>query len=201
MPAIVDLVSELSAAIVADLANYGVTLTDGAVLLGSQYVAEQSRAPRIVVYPASSKWLPKSVSSSMTTITADERILEALNRSLLTEQVTFRCHCWGVSGTEGSDPAGDYDATQVLYQSVIRVLHKSATGVYAIGDLAWTDASPANTRQIMFGREAVFSFSLKTPVLDSPLQAAPAGLVVQATTYMQQADSGDDPEVGCSDVP
>jgi hypothetical protein len=201
MPAIVNLVSALSSEIVADLATYGVTLTDGAVLLGSQYVAEQSRAPRIVVYPASSKWLPKSTSSAMTSITADERTLEALNRALITEQVTFRCHCWGVSGTTGDDPAGDYDATQVLYQSVIRVLHKSTTGVYAIGDLAWTDAALGQTRQIMFGREAVFTFSLKTPVLDSPLQAAPEGLVVQATTYLQEADSGNAPEVGCSDVP
>jgi hypothetical protein len=105
-------------------------------------------------------------------------------RAVLTENLQFEVHCWGVGGTSSaisSDPTTDFDATQTLYQQVIVATHLNCAGVYRVAPGKWADALPGATTMNVFGHEFVFGLEFQTPVLDFPLVQAPVNVQPLAT--------------------
>jgi len=157
-------------------ATVSMALTDGRILMGRQHVKERSSAPRIVFIPVRSKWGPKSVynRSQVQGYPSAEVRLQNQIRSLRTETTDFEVHVWGVAIPPDPE-GGDFDATQVLYQQVIRTLHHLAMGNYNITDGTFTDQQPSGTQLVKTGHEFVFGVTFDTPILDILLPYAPPG--------------------------
>lgn len=189
MPGIVAIVSAISDDVVAALAAGGYpALTDGKVLLGAEHVAEASAPPRVVFVPATSRWAAKQVYGPAKVQgypSANER-LKVQERALLTETFTYRVHVWGQASPP--DPAADYDATQVLYQQVVRSIHLLAPGNYTLEPGVWTDSTPRGSQMVRAGREFVFHVSFGTPVLDQLLPYAPADTAAHPTVKLDVGD-------------
>jgi hypothetical protein len=169
--------------------------TDGMFLLGRQHIFEQSTPPRIVFIPRSSGFGPKSVASRFTNAAADEIAREQAQRSIGTDKKTFEVHVWGAASAP--DPDDDFDATEVLYQQVLRTTHLLASGVYAFGDGQWADQQPTASQNVKSGHEFVFTLSLATPVLDKLLERAPSDVAALPTTILNPGD-GSTTETGCT---
>jgi len=198
MPGIVALVSAVSADVVSSLAAAGLPpLTDGAILLGAQHVKERSSPPRIVAVPSSAGWGP-AVRLPSAGDTTERRTMIA-ERSLMTEIVHLDFYCWGASVPETRD--GDYDATQILYQQVIRslfnVLGAASDRTWLPTKGAWTDSSLKAAQLITAGRAFTFGVEIRTPVPDQLLPYAPPGTAANNTTQLQPAD-GSAPGIGCT---
>lgn len=152
-------------------------LTDGRILIGRQHVFEASAAPRIVFVPVSSKWGPKSVynRSSVQGAPSAEQLRQNQIRSLRTETTYFETHVWGIA-TPPDPEGGDFDATQVLYQQLVRSLHLLAPGNYNITDGTFSDQAASGSQLVRAGHEFVFGVTFDTPVLDKLLPYAPPGV-------------------------
>ncbi len=120
-----------------------------------------------------------------------------LQRSIASERDTFEVHAWGSAANPSGPTNGEqHDATQIVYQAVIRAAHLRCAGVYEPGDGEWADEEEGSTAFLKLGREFVFTLSLGTPILDRALSAAPADVAPQVTTSLS-LPSGGSPEVGC----
>ena len=163
MPGINALVTAISNAVVSDLASGGqLPLTPnlsgapGAILLGPHHDFANSDAPRIIFTPTKSSFGPKSIAAPTTLRPMTERVIG-------TEIVHFQVRVWGrgvVDTTGGTLSSADYDATQILYQSLYGQVHALCAGNYEWSSLTWTDIT-LHTRR---GREAVIDLALHTPI-------------------------------------
>lgn len=198
MPGIVAIVTAISDAVVAELADKGYPpLTDGEILLGRQHQFAQSAPPRIIMYPAADNFLPKDVYGQAQNPPTDGQNAQLLQRSLMTDELVLEVRCWGTSLTR--DPNEDYDYTQILYQSVLRQTHLLAVGNVKLLSGVWTDSGVQATQIIRDGREFVFRMAFGTPVLDTLLAFAPADVKPQTDTNLQLPDGTSD--VGCQENP
>ncbi len=172
---------------------------DGRILLGRQHIAENSSPPRVVFVPLSSTFGPRSVSSRSNVAgnMSAEQLYASQARSLATEKVTFEVHVWGLA-TSGDDDA-NFDATQVLYQQVIRTANLIATGRVGLGSGRWVEAESGASQVVRLGRGYVFELELETPVLDKLLARVQGGTVAGSTVYLQPAD-GSPPEIAATGI-
>ena len=161
-------------------------LADGSILLGREFVQAHGVAPRIVFIPTRSSFGPKSPSNRRNTASAQEIARQSVTRSIATESIDFEVHVWGQSNPP--DPAGDFDATQVLYQAIIQQVHSIAAGCHEWGNGIWTDQTTSATQMIRAGHEMVFGVTIRTPVLDFPTPFVPSGTTAQFTIQLQPAD-------------
>lgn len=198
MPGIKGLVSLISDNVVANLALAGYpALTEGKILLGRQYQAEQSSPPRIVFIPTGSAFSMKDVyNSSRGTAYTAEQLAQNLNPSIQTDSITFEVRCWGVSPNQ--DPDDDFDYTQALYQQVIRSVDELTRGSFACGSGTWTDSKEGAGQLNRDGREFVFGLTFSTPVLRwvDPLVGAPTDVTLSETDTFIRPDGVSGP--GCA---
>lgn len=190
MPNITGLVTPISDAVVAALAEASYpALTDGAILLGRQFQFEQSAPPRIIFTPTKSTFPAKDIygPSPITRsgpYTAQE-LAQIRNESIRSEFITFEVRCWGVSPDQ--NPALDFDYTQALYQQVIRTVNEIAYGSYELSGGEWTDSKFTSGQLIRDGREFVFNLTLFTPIQKrlTALPLAPDNVEPQNTTKLE----------------
>lgn len=160
-------------------------LTDGRILIGRQYIYEQSAPPRVILIPTASKWPAKSVynASAVNGYPSAEVRRQNQQRSIRTEEVLFEVHCWGAATP--ADPDTDVDLTQVIYQAVIQSAHRLAPGTWDVTDGQWADQKDGATQIDKLGHEFVFGLSLRTPILGKLLPYAPADVSATTHTWMQ----------------
>lgn len=186
MPGTVPLIKAISDDVVAKLAAQGKPLlTGGKILIGQQHVRAQSAPPRVVFVPTGSGWGPKSPASPsrVGTTPTNEQKAQWAARQLLTEIVHFRVHVWGAAAPR--DPDNDLDATQLLYQQVIRSVHLLTAGAYALQPGTWTQSQTGGTALISAGWEFVFGLDFATPLLDTPRTYVPPDTTLQPTINFQ----------------
>jgi hypothetical protein len=164
---------------------------DGSILVGREHLLEASAPPRIVFVPLRSSFSAKSPANRRNSASLGELNRQIQQRPIETEEIFFEVHSWGQANPP--DPAGDFDATQALYQSVIQVVHAIAEGVHEFSSGGWTDQAPNATQLVKAGHEHVFGLSLKTPILDVLTPFIPVGTVPSATIKIQPPD-GSAPE-------
>lgn len=197
---IVALVSAISDAVVASLEEAELPeLSEGKILLGRQHQYGEAMPPRIIFIPLGSKFGPRNITSAAPVATnlsgPDAERLAMLHQPAIgTEKVRFEVRCWGQSEDEDADE--DFDCTQTLYRKVVLCVHKLCLGVYDLGDLTWTDSQIANPQHVRAGREAVFTLTIDTPVLDDTIGTAPSNTRPVPTTHMTSAD-GTATNLGC----
>lgn len=175
------IVSAISDQVITDLAaaDYP-ALIDSKILLGAQYIFEQSAPPRIIFIPFDTDYSEKDVYNK--NLQADlpystEAKAQILGDSIATEHLRFQIRCWGV----GEDPDDDFDLTRALVHATIlacrKVLGPFTEGGVEILKGKWSDAQTgASTQLIKYGRECVFGLSIGTPVL-AELRRNPSSLV------------------------
>jgi hypothetical protein len=194
VPNISGLVNAVSNDVVARLAAMTppITLTDGSILIGRQHIYEQSAANRIVFIPVRSVFGPRGMysTSNVAGNPVPDLLRQWLQRSIATEKMMFEVHVWGVAQPTPDPEGGDFDATQVLYQTTILSCHYLAVGAVEFTALTWTDQKPGGTQLFKEGHEAVFGITFDTPVLDTSLQYVPPGTVANSTVYLVAGQGG-----------
>jgi hypothetical protein len=150
-------------------------LTDGHILLGRQHVAEGSSPPRIIFVFKRSEWGDKGMYSPATAaVQPSDRRYQWLARSLVSEIYVVEVHVWGAFVPVDPE-GGDKDATQLLYQQVIRSIDLMVRGAWDLTPGAFTREQAGQTALNTFGEEFVFQFKIGTPVLESVLEFVPSG--------------------------
>lgn len=199
MPIVSALISAISADMVTRLAalTHSITLTDGRILIGRQHIYEQSAPPRIVMIPIRSSFGPRAMynRSQVTGYPSSELVHQWVQRSVATERMSFEVHVWGQANPPDAE-GGDFDATQVLYQTLILSCHYLMVGSVEFTSLVWTDQQTSGSQLIKAGHEAVFGLTIDTPVLDTTLTPAPSNVTANPKTYFQPPEGGT-PEQGC----
>lgn len=188
---VTSLVSAISDAAVAKLAAGGYpALTAGKILLGDEHIAEHATPPKIVFVPWRVNWSSKDPTGARPLLTNTPYDAEALaqlaSRPVLTDEFTFRVHCWGTtdSRTDATTiPERDYDFTRALAHAVIAACHEVACGCYTAGPGEWTPGGV-----VRLGRELVFGLTFPTPVLSELLPFVPPGVVGEADVYLDDGD-------------
>jgi hypothetical protein len=178
MPGIVALVSAISTDVAGRLAAQGIPpLTDGKILLGRQHVLEQSAPPRIVFVPMTSRFGPRDTynASRISGFPSSEILLQWSQRAIHNDAVLFEVHCWGAASPPSPD--GDFDVTQVLYQTVIASIRTNITGGYTLFPGTWADQQPTAAQLQKLGHEFVFGLEINTPILDPALAIVPVSSV------------------------
>lgn len=187
------LVALISVHLVAALSEGGYpALTDGAILLGRQYVAEGSAPPRVVFVPMGASFSAKDVYSN----TGLPSAAQTANPSLATDTINFEVHCWGASLNQ--NPEDDFDYTEVLYQQVIRSVSQLARGSCMFTNGTYTSSKANAGQMIRDGYEFVFNVQLQRPITERvlPFERAPDDVAPQITdTFTSQGLSGP----GCED--
>lgn len=152
-------------------------LVDGHILLGRQHVAEAGSPPRIVFVFKRSEWSDKGMYSPATALVEPtDRDYQTLARSLVSEVYVVEVYVWGAQVP--ADPeGGDKDATQLLYQQVIRSLDLMVRGAWDLTPGAFTREQSGQTALQTYGEEFVFQFKIGTPVLETTLLIFPSGVV------------------------
>lgn len=194
MPGIVGFVRAISDDVVASLAIASYPpLTEGKIVLGRQYQFEHSAPPRIIFVPTTHGFDANDVYSA----TGEYTEGQLLNRSFMTDAVTYEIRCWGTAPDR--DPDYDYDFTQTLYQQVIRSLNLLARGSFVIDSATWTDSRFQSAQLDRDGREHVMMVTVYTPILEylQPLQPAPSNTEGSNTTILQLPTG--ELETGCQD--
>lgn len=194
MPGIVGFVRAISDDVVESLAIAGYpALTEGKIVLGRQYQFEHSAPPRIIFVPTTHAFDVNDVFSATGAYTEGQ----LLNRSFMTDQVTYEIRCWGTAPDR--DPDYDYDFTQVLYQQVIRSLNQLSRGSFTIDSATWTDSRFQSAQLDRDGREYVMLVTVFTPILEllEPLLPAPVETEGAGTTILQLPTG--ELETGCQD--
>lgn len=168
------LVALISTHVVAALLEGGYpALTDGAILLGRQYVAEASAPPRIVFVPMGASFSAKDIYSNTGLPSASQ----TANPSLATDTINFEVHCWGASLNQ--NPEDDFDYTEVLYQQVIRSVSTIARGSCAFTNGTYTNSKANAGQMVRDGDEFVFGVTLQRPITSRvlPFERAPSDVV------------------------
>jgi hypothetical protein len=162
-------------------AVYTGPLVDGHILLGRQHLAEGSSPPRIVFVFKRSEWGDKGMYSPGTALVEpSDRDYQTLARSLVSEIYVVEVHVWGAQVP--ADPeGGDKDATQLLYQQVIRSLDLMVRGAWDVTPGAFTREQQGQTALAALGEEFVFQFKVGTPLPESVLLQAQTGTAINLT--------------------
>jgi hypothetical protein len=206
MPAIANLVAAISTDVVARLGALtpAIALAGGKILIGNPNLIQHQAPPRIVFVPKGCKWEgggPPALggTDNVSGFPSAGRIAQQRARALRTEIILFEVHAWGLQpGTyDPNQPELDFDATQVLYQTLIQSVHNLAVGTYGLGDGKWTSAKLSTTQLDVLGQEFIFDLSFRTPVQDLPAPLVPHGTAPATTTKLSPA-SGGTPETGCT---
>lgn len=175
MPGIVALMSAISADVVARLAAAPtpVTLTEGKVLLGRQWVQSQSAAPRIIFIPSDSKFGPRDQAnpSQVALNPTAETWAQKAQRAIASDRVHFEVQCWGVTQPE-PDVDGDFTATETLYVAVMNSVRALSVGNCGWTDGVWADQKPDAAQLQKFGHLYVFGLWIGTPVIEQILPMA-----------------------------
>lgn len=203
MPGVIStIVGAISTDVVSALTAAGYPpLSEGKILLGSQWRPTESAPPRIIFTPLRSSFGPRAPSSSSRAATntpySAESLLQIAERTIGTDAVVFEVRCWGMN-PDRSNPEtvvdDDYDFTQVLYQAVLQSIQRLMPGNPVVmadrGD--WTDAKVEGDQSDILGREFVFTTNpIPTPILDHLLPFVPIGTGMSAGVAYQ----GDPTEV------
>lgn len=165
------IVQSVSDDLVAELEKCGLpALSDGKILLGSQHIAENSDAPRVIFVPDTSSFeLGGAPQEGGTTTNRAERLRQLTEKARMQETLHFAIHVWGLNPAfdGGPDEDADYDATRDLYHRLIVVMHRSSVGTFAITGGKWVASEPASGPQMARrGRSFVFGAQWRTPVVD-----------------------------------
>ena len=161
--------------------------TDGMILLGREYIGEQSAPPRVVFIPVGSTFEAPNAASPWTdaAIAAGETEREDLYRPLQTETILYQVHVWGQAG---STTAASFTAVQRLYHQIIRSAHLRCAGVYEVGGRGeWLDQTGNAVQREKLGHEFMFTLGIKAPVLDDPYEYAPDDTTLDALIQIQIA--------------
>lgn len=189
MPTLSGLVAALSIDVVARLAGLAtpLTLTYGRVLLSKNHVYENGAPNRVVMIPKLSEFGAKDVSSASNVqgYPSAEIQTEWVSHTIGTEFPTFLCQCWGQANPPDPD-GGDYDVTQVLYQTLMASAHALVSGgrvSFTRG--IWVNQKPDGTTLDVAG--AVFEFGVRfdTPVIDVQASGSIVSATPQISTYLQ----------------
>lgn len=170
----------------------------GEILVGSAALFEQSSPPRIIFEPIGFKWSDADYSSANASLSAPERRVQNVRRTVAAEDVLFAVRCWGAAGT--NRPVDDYDVTRMLAHAVRSALQRQMPGAFSIDE---SGKFTTGTNVALAGRELVFGVTFFTPVLSSLLpfdadrQYAPAGVVGVGTDRMILPDGSGAAEAGC----
>jgi hypothetical protein len=170
MPNISGLVNAISTDVISKLAGLQtpVSLTDGTILVGRVHVMENSMANRIVMVPVRSNFAPRDMpsKSNVKGNPIPELLAQWATRSLLTEKLMFEVHVWGQAVPPDPNTGGDFDATQLLYQTFVQSCHDLMVGAFELSQLVWTDQKSSSASLLKSGSEAVFGLTVYTPILD-----------------------------------
>lgn len=181
------IVALISAHVVASLLEAGYpALTDGAILLGRQYVAEGSAPPRIVFVPMGAAFSAKDTYSG----TGLPSAAQTANPSLATDTINFEVHCWGAALDQ--NPDDDFDFTEVLYQQVIRSTSIIARGSCTFGNGTYTNSRVNAGQMVRDGDEFVFNLSLQRPITSRvlPFERTTGAVPGITDTFTSQGLSG-----------
>ncbi len=179
----VALVAAISADVVNRLALAGLpplTLeidgSAGAIQIGPQFVAEQSSPPRILFVPKGWTDLEnnRDVVQTYQSGTSIDNTQDP--RTIAMQWKRFEVQCWGcdfsvVGGSQvpTPSPAYDYDAAQILAETVWQAAQGTAAGVWRSGP---GEIDPGREAVVRIGRVFVFDLALHTPVPDTILAYA-----------------------------
>lgn len=148
-------ITTIAAAITKNLTVAGVTLTDGAVLLGEENLHADSSPPRVVMIPRTEAWGDRDA--------ADRTRNAYVYSPLFTRLVNFETHLWGA----------DYDSTEDLLNQVIRAAHVATAGIIGVERGRWnTDSELAK-----LGREYVVEITIAVPVTSAAATVQPGGTI------------------------
>lgn len=118
------------------------------------------------------------------------QLVQYAAKALFTDVVQFECHCWGIAAPAGYDQ--DFDAAQLLYQTLIASAYRVAPGMMMPTVGKWLDAEADAVQLDVAGHYYVLALEVRTPVLDAPLLYAPLG--VQPTGTLSAAPPGGTPQ-------
>ena len=166
-------------------------LTDGGVLLGSEYLAAYTAPPRIVLVPRSFTFGPRSNAVPGAYRTADIK-QQRQQRSIRTERCTFEARVWGQAAAP--HVGLDFDATHAIMAWLVDSAHLLAAGTVDDGAGTWLDQAATATQRLKAGHELSFALTLSVPITDAPLPSA-TGITVDATGNLQI--NGGTPELAC----
>lgn len=182
------LVSNMSTTLVSLLAQQGLPpLTPeidgsaGAIQIGPQFVAEQGSPPRVLMIP---KTFPFENTREVQTpnVTPPHTNPTWAQRAIGLQWKTFEVQCWGCNfsnqGTPAPDPALDYDAAQILAETVWQAAQLLAAGVWRTTAGTIDPQAPTHMR---VGRVFVFDLAFSTPAPDIALTYAPNPTTGKAT--------------------
>jgi hypothetical protein len=117
-----------------------------------------------------------------------EVLAQMQQRSLMTEFVQFEVQVWGANNP--SDYNADFDLTQAIYHEVLASSHRLAPGQIVVSGGVWVDSLPTSQQMDLLGHLFKFQVEFATPVLDTQLALAPAGVRPTATVQAIAPDTG-----------
>lgn len=166
-------------------------LLDGAILVGKEYVTENTFAPRIVFVPLRTTYGPRDVTSSFTAaaIADGEVERERTMRSVATTVWWYEVHVWGIA-PPGAVELGkrSFGHTEALHHQVIRSAHARCKACYELGSGTWLDQVDGAPQRIKGGHELVFQLGLSAPVPDAALELSPDVLTVDTVLNLDIGD-------------
>jgi hypothetical protein len=166
-------------------------MLDGRILVGKEYVTENSFAPKIVMVPLRTTYGPRDVTSSFTAAAiADEELdRERTARSVATTVWWYEVHVWGIA-PPGTVELGkrSFGYAEALHHQVISSAHARCKGCYELGSGTWIDQVDGAPQRIKGGHELVFQLGLSAPVPDEALELSPDEMTVDAVLSLDIGD-------------
>ena len=139
------MIASIISGISADMIACGITFTDGAILLGEEFLHQDSSPPRIVMIPDVDEFGERDSSYMGGNV--------KLFHPIATRIIRMEAHIWG----------RDFDEADNLINQLYASGHHVAAGVWRIVEGAWNrDSELAKA-----GREYVALCEIKCPVMDA----------------------------------
>ena len=173
------MISDIATALFHNLYVAGVRLTDGQILLGEEYVHQESTPPRIVMVPRTGEWGPPSASSLPTPGRAGAA--SGVYKPIASRHVAIETHVWGE----------DYDHTEALMHALLVAAHDAAANVLEITSEEWVTTSELGK----LGREAVCMFIAQIPVTRAAYPYVDGGSITAVNKG--EIIIGETPEAAC----
>jgi hypothetical protein len=180
-----------------------IAFPDGSILLGRRNIALQTAVatPRIVFVPLGSPawgldpyggWIPPI--PTLPRVRADETAEQQTmkqQRQLATERHRFEVHVTGCASPPDPD-FGDFDATQLIYQSLYGSMFDLITPDRArVLSGEWASQTPQSTSLDSRGQKWVGVVEIWQPVVDNVLSFVPSGTVGTEIVNFLNGASGD----------